>query len=269
MNDIILDFLMGSADLAVELILVGLIFFGIEKLRPAEKNVKFFKDDFRQELGFALSNTLIAIPVYSLILLGLINFLIAPIIPYQAFNDEINALPLVLQAFFGAFILDFSTYWRHRFTHKYLWRVHSIHHSAEHLNWLTSMRLHPVDVLVAMIFDLTILHLLGFSGAGMVFAILLLKGFNYFTHANIELQFNKPMRYVFASPNFHRWHHAMEKEAHDKNFCSMFSCIDLIFGTYHHPENALPKGYGIGEDQQHYPQDFIGQILYPFRKKRD
>lgn len=259
-------YLSDAVMLFIELSVIGLIFLGIERLKPAEPEVPYFKEDFWQEIWLACINVLIAIPIYVVIIGAFINLVITPLIPYQAFNEEIGALPLIVQVFLGAFILDFSTYWRHRFTHYYLWNVHSIHHSAEHLSWATSLRLHPLDILTAMIFDLTILHILGFQGAGMAFAILMLKGFNYFTHANINLQFDKPIRYIFASPNYHRWHHALEQEAHNKNFCSMFSLLDVMFGSYYHPE-GLPKGYGIGEDQKDYPKTLLGQLVYPFKKK--
>ena len=249
-----------------ELVILGLIFYAIEKIKPAQKDIPFFKDDFWQEASLGLINLLIALPIYVIIIGAFIKLVIAPIIPHQMFNESIGALPLVVQAFLGAFIIDFSTYWRHRFTHSYFWRIHSIHHSALHISWLTSLRLHPLDFLIATLFDLTILYIFGFDSAGMVFAALMTRGFNYFTHANIYLQFGKPMRYIFASPNYHRWHHAEEKEAHNKNFCAMFSLLDVMFGTYYHPE-GVPKGYGIGKDQKDYPKTLVGQLTYPFRKK--
>lgn len=254
--------------LLIELTVLGLVFFGIEKIKPAQKDFRYFKDDFWQEFGLGIINLAIATPIYVIAIGAMINLVIAPIIPHQMFNESIGALPLIVQAFLGAFIIDFSTYWRHRFTHSYLWKIHSIHHSALHISWLTAIRLHPLDFLVAMLFDLTILYIFGFESAGMVIAILMIKAFNYFTHANIYLQFDKPVRYIFTSPNYHRWHHAEEKEAHNKNFCAMFSLLDVMFGTYYHPE-GVPKGYGIGEDQKDYPKTLLGQLTYPFRKKRN
>lgn len=148
-----------------------------------------------------------------------------------------------------------------------MWPFHAIHHSAEHLNWLTTLRLHPIDIMIAVIFDFTLLHLAGFDGAGMVFAVIFFKAYNYFTHANLNVKFEKPLRYIFVSPHFHRWHHANEKHAYNKNYSSMFSCLDYIFGTYYHPEDRLPKIYGIDEnDQKNFPTNFLGQLAYPIKK---
>jgi len=252
----------------VQLFILGLFFLAIERINPAEKDRPYFKDDFWQEIWLAVFNALIAIPIFLFAVGSLLTFVITPLIPYQAFDETLTRLPLLAQVLLAAFIMDFSTYWRHRFTHRYFWNAHSIHHSAEHIGWATSLRLHPLDVLIAILFDLSILYFLGFSGAGMAFAALIITGFNYFTHSNINIKFGKPIRYIFASPHYHRWHHALESEAHGKNFCSMFSLLDIMFGSFYHPE-TLPRGYGIGEDQKDYPKTFIGQLAYPFRRKKN
>lgn len=252
---------------SIELIVVGLICFFIERVRPAEPDIHSIKADSRQEFLLALFNILITIPFATWAVIWLHSKTVAMLIPHQIFAPTLEALPIGIQMFLGAFLLDFSTYWRHRFTHKYMWPFHATHHSATHLNWLTSMRLHPVDVCTALLFDLTILYLIGFSGAGMACAVILIKAFNYINHMNLNLQFAKPARYILASPYFHRWHHATDKEAYDKNFCAMFSCIDLMFGTYHHPETGLPKAYGMSPwEQKNYPLPFMGQLLYPFAR---
>ena len=146
-----------------------------------------------------------------------------------------------------------------------MWSFHAIHHAAQNLSWITALRLHPIDILVAVFFDVIFLHIFGFSAPGIFIAMLVIKGYNYFTHANVDMKFGVPVRYIFASPNFHRWHHAVEKEAHNKNYCSMFSLLDVMFGTYYHPED-LPKGYGLSRfEQRNYPAGLMGWIVYPFQ----
>ncbi|MFK7839727.1 MAG: sterol desaturase family protein [Bdellovibrionales bacterium] len=257
--------------LSVELVIFGLIFFLIEKIRPAEKNVNFFKSDFKEELGLALLNASIFQPIFNIIVAGGIIALISSYIPYQIFDQQLQTAPVIVQVIAICFIIDFSTYWRHRVTHtfKILWPFHSIHHAAQHLNWLTSMRLHPVDLLIATLFDVIILHVFGFSTPTIAIGFIIFAFYNHFTHANIDLKFEKPVRYIFASPNFHRWHHATAYSAYNKNFCAMFSFLDLIFGTYYHPED-LPEGYGLEpHNQKNYPKSLIGWLKYPFRKTSD
>ena len=128
---------------SLEITIAGCLFFFLERLKPADKNQPFIKKDSKQELALAFLNVLVSIPLFTALVFYIHQYTLSYILPYQAFNEPINALPLGLQMFLGAFILDFSTYWRHRFTHHYMWRYHSIHHSAVQINWLTSMRLHP------------------------------------------------------------------------------------------------------------------------------
>jgi sterol desaturase/sphingolipid hydroxylase (fatty acid hydroxylase superfamily) len=49
-------------------------------------------------------------------------------------------------------LIDFLIYWAHRLQHAVLllWRFHSIHHSAEHLDWLAAHREHPLDTVYTM-----------------------------------------------------------------------------------------------------------------------
>lgn len=261
------DILNTAKEFTLQIIGVGALFFLIEKIRPLHKNIKFLKDDSVQELGMATLNAIAFIPLWTILVSLTLISLLSGLMPYQAFNEHITALPIPLQVLIGAFIIDFSTYWRHRFTHNYMWPFHAVHHAARELNWLTNLRLHPIDILTAVILDTTILYLLGFSGPGIIWAQILILFYGYFTHSNINLQYDKPLCYIFASPHFHRWHHANEKSAYDKNFCSMFSCLDLIFGTYHHPETP-PEKYGISKaEQKDFPAlSLWGQLLYPFKR---
>ncbi len=249
----------------IEILIVGGFFYLIEEIRPAEK-VKFFKPGFREELGLAFLNVSFFSPISVAIMAAFTLYFIDDLIPYQMFAPQIEALPITIQIILGLFLLDFSTYWRHRFTHNYMWPFHSVHHAAKNLTWITALRLHPVDILTATVFDVIMLHIFGFGGAGLLGTVIILKGYNYFTHSNIDMKYNKPMRYIFASPHFHRWHHAAEKRAYDKNFCVIFSILDLAFGTYYHPEES-PKGYGLEPiEQKEYPNGLGGWLAYPFKQ---
>lgn len=250
--------------------MIGAVFFFIERIRPAETKTPFFKTDSRQELGLALFNISIIAPLFYAFIAGGVLVFIKNMLPYQIFDAQISALPVVMQILAACFIMDFSTYWRHRFTHrvKWLWPFHSIHHAAQSINWLTSMRLHPVDFCVALTFNVFMLHVFGFSAGGITIGFFTYYLYNYFTHANLDLQYPKPLRYILASPNFHRWHHATERSAYDKNFCAMFSLFDLMFGTYYHPEE-LPAGYGLEpKEQARYPKGFLGWLAYPFKRTK-
>ena len=249
-----------------EIVLFGCLFFFIEKLRPAQKETSFFKKDLKNEFLLALVNIGIFQPIFGLTVIYLIVSLISFVIPYQIFDETIQSWPFIVQIPLAILILDFAVYWRHRFTHYFMWSYHSVHHSAKELTWLTSMRLHPVDILIAMIFDTVVLHIFGFGGVGIFGAFILIKLINYMTHMNMDLQFDKPLRYILASPNYHRWHHATVRDAYDKNFCAALPLYDLLFGTYYHPE-TLPPNYGLSAiEQKNFPDSFAGWLSYPFKR---
>jgi sterol desaturase/sphingolipid hydroxylase (fatty acid hydroxylase superfamily) len=46
----------------------------------------------------------------------------------------------------------------------------------------------------------------------------------------------------------------------------LFSAWDVLFGTFHMPENRLPSRYGV--DEADYPQGFLGQLVHPFQGLR-
>jgi sterol desaturase/sphingolipid hydroxylase (fatty acid hydroxylase superfamily) len=137
-----------------------------------------------------------------------------------------------------------------------------VHHASEDLEWTSASRFHPVNLAL---------------GTGLVDIVALLCGispgifvvigpFNTISaclvHANLDWTFG-PLRYVFASPVFHRWHHAAS--VCDKNYGSTFSLWDVMFGTYHMPVGQLPKGYGIADKAM--PEGLVPQLLYPLLQR--
>ena len=56
--------------------------------------------------------------------------------------------PLWLKAVVALFASEIGYYWAHRMSHEipFLWRFHSIHHSAEEVDFLVNTRAHPVDL---------------------------------------------------------------------------------------------------------------------------
>lgn len=79
------------------------------------------------------------------------------------------ALPVWVQAIAILLIGDFVGYWMHRLFHgRRLWAFHAVHHSSEDLDWLSSVRLHPVnDALMRVAGTLPVLAL-GFSPLAVV-----------------------------------------------------------------------------------------------------
>jgi sterol desaturase/sphingolipid hydroxylase (fatty acid hydroxylase superfamily) len=260
-------FIQATLNASIIIGLCGIVFMLAERLRP-HKNTSVFGKDFTKELWLALLNGSFFAPFFTILFTFVTLHVVNIGLPHQLFAEKILMWPLLLQILIGAFIMDFSTYWRHRLMHnRNLWPFHSMHHSAEELTWLTALRLHPLEILISKIFDVTLLHVLGFSEADIVGAVIFMMIYNFFTHANINLEFRAPLKYIFASPNFHRWHHANHKEAYDKNFCATFSLLDVMFGTYYFPQGTVPDIYGLSPaEQREVPHSLRSHLLLPFQK---
>ena len=91
--------------------------------------------------------------------------------------------------------------------------------------------------------------------------------YNFFIHSNLRWTFG-PLRYVFVSPAYHRWHHSDQAAAQDKNFAVMFLFIDLALGTFYLPKDLMPETTGLSAlEKPLHPRTFAGQLLHPFRKR--
>eukprot|EP01038_Epipyxis_sp_PR26KG_P007967 gene7967-10805_t len=83
--------------------------------------------------------------------------------------------PLWLQALGVLIVTDISLYWTHRLFHSNaLWRFHAIHHAPETLDWLHSVRFHPINLIFHSIFANAVALWIGFPPA----AVAVLAPFN-------------------------------------------------------------------------------------------
>jgi sterol desaturase/sphingolipid hydroxylase (fatty acid hydroxylase superfamily) len=171
-------------------------------------------------------------------------------------------LPLWVQAVVFLVASDVMLYWIHRAFHRgALWKYHAVHHSSEDLDWISAARFHPVNLFLGTIAVDVALLLAGISPNVMLWVGPFNIATSALVHANLNWTFG-PFKYVLASPVFHRWHHTALERGGSKNFAGTFPLWDLLFGTFYMPENELPDAYGIDDD--HFPQSFGKQIVYPF-----
>jgi sterol desaturase/sphingolipid hydroxylase (fatty acid hydroxylase superfamily) len=172
--------------------------------------------------------------------------------------------PFLLQLAELLVLADLLGYAAHRLFHgATLWRFHAIHHSSEDLDWLAATRLHPVNEIGTRLMQIVPLYLLGFRGKPLAALVPVLTFYALFIHANLRWDFG-PLRYVIASPVFHRWHHTSEEEGLDRNFAGMFPWIDALFGTLYMPRGVQPQRFGVTGER--VPATLLAQLAYPFRR---
>ena len=162
-------------------------------------------------------------------------------------------------------LADFAYYWVHRMAHNipWLWRLHAVHHSTQHLCSLSALRAHPGEVYTVFLSRLP-LFLLGFPLEALVDLMFFTVPYALWIHSDVRYS-ARPLHYLFNSPDFHRWHHALEFKGNGTNFAGLFPIFDALFGTYHFPA-AAPAALGIADRMM--PESLLGQLVYPFRSHK-
>jgi sterol desaturase/sphingolipid hydroxylase (fatty acid hydroxylase superfamily) len=178
-------------------------------------------------------------------------------------RGPVGQLPLWGQAIVYIVGTDFLLYWTHRVFHKaVLWPFHAVHHSSQDVDWTTAYRAHPINQMLGSGLVLTFMIVIGVSPSIMIWLAPFDTITAAFVHANLNWTLG-PLRYVLATPVFHRWHHTAPEEGGECNFSSTFSVWDLMFGTFYMPEGELPQEYGV--DDALFPTTWTGQMVVPFK----
>ncbi len=259
----ILAFLREVLRLSVWLLLLSLIFVPLEWLCSVRPQ-KFFRRALVQDVGYyfisgLVPGLLLAFP------LSLVAFAAHAMVPYRL-QAAVAACPLWQRILAGLVVGEIGFYWGHRWTHEipFLWRFHSIHHSAEHVYFLISSRAHPIDSVFIRLCGLIPAYILGVAspltptGSLVPMLIVLVATmWGFFIHSNLRWRLG-PLEWLIATPAFHHWHHTLH-EKRDHNYASMLPWMDWIFGTLFLPKR-FPSAYGIDAK---LPASLGGQLLYP------
>jgi sterol desaturase/sphingolipid hydroxylase (fatty acid hydroxylase superfamily) len=250
-------------------IAIGFLIFSVMErvfsLRPVKKPWRSTLLD----LQYALLSMLY--PPFIYFIISIFFGLLALHVDANPHNPRISPLLFARQLLILLFVRDCLIYIRHRVFHlRPVWAFHSIHHSSEEVNWLSAVRFHPAENIIEATGEILLFiacTILGFDPAVLSVGGVIIGFYNLFIHSNLRWTFG-PLRYILVSPVFHRWHHSDLPEAADKNFAAMFSCLDLMLGTFYMPKDSLPQTLGLSvEEKPLHPRTLAGQLLYPFKKR--
>ncbi|MDX2165947.1 MAG: sterol desaturase family protein [Deltaproteobacteria bacterium] len=237
-----------------------------ERWLPYRREWNVGQDDARTDVGHLLVNGLLTSRVASLLVYGIGIGGAAWLSIRLGVQLWPNHWPLALQLVLALAVAELGHYWFHRLTHErpLLWRIHAAHHSAPRLYWLNATRFHPFDLFGLIVCQTLPLILLG-AGAPVMVAYGLFSGaYGQLQHGNIAVR-TGALRYVFSTPELHRWHHSPDPREGNTNYGAVLSCWDVLFGTFFYPADRRFRGpVGIA-DAPNFPRHLGGQLLSPFR----
>lgn len=230
---------------------------------------KILREGFTTDLAHMFFTKVISNYLVLVVGASFIFALVEHFIPLTGLRAAIRSQPVWLQAIQLVLVSDFIGYWTHRWMHEHpsLWRAHACHHSSEQMDFLATVRAHPLQELFNRVIGKILPFSLGFSVESLALAFSIFGLWGFFEHANIKLppegivyRVLKPLRRIFVTPRFHHWHH--DFVIHDCNYGVTFSFWDRLFGTAHFPEDlSWPERYGIPEP---HPKTWAAQMVYPF-----
>ena len=183
----------------------------------------------------------------------------------------LHNLPLnpYLKVALGIPLLDLASYTFHRVWHRvpWLWRLHRVHHNDPTPDVTTSLRFHPLDLLLQFPIQAVALGALGLPllSAALYYTILLPLIFSQ--HANVRWPsgLDRFLRVFISSPAYHRMHHSSVQSETDGNFADLFPLWDRLFGTYREPREVRQVRYGLEGFDTEEAHAFGAVMLSPFR----
>jgi sterol desaturase/sphingolipid hydroxylase (fatty acid hydroxylase superfamily) len=247
---------------ALSFLFLCIVFWPLERAFPAKPGQRFFRPAWWTDLCFFLGQYLLWTGAV-LWILSRFGGWIDGVVP-AAFRSAVAAQPWWLQAIEVVLLSDFFIYWGHRLQHRvgFLWRFHSVHHSAEHLDWLAAHREHPIDTVYTMGLINLPAFILGFPIETLA-ALIAFRGiWAIYIHSNVRLPIG-PLRVLIGAPELHHWHHDRDRDA--GNYANISPIMDVIFGTYKCPDHE-PEHFGIDEPA---PTSYLGHMLRPFRRPQN
>ncbi|MBI1406564.1 MAG: sterol desaturase family protein [Caulobacter sp.] len=191
--------------------------------------------------------------------------------PGPLFGETAGPVIALVAGTLALFLAGELGYWvDHWLSHRvpFFWEFHKVHHSAEHLSPLTNFRVHPIEGLkfawvLALFMGATgavLTWLLGRpAGAFTVFDrnVIALAGLylvQHLQHSHLWIRFTGPVGRWIYSPAHHQIHHSNAPEHFDRNFGSLLTLWDRLFGSHYEPPATRPPltfGLGPGESTHH------------------
>ncbi len=221
---------------------------------PREKlSAKQLRQSYRANLELFVFNSvvmsLLAVP--SLLVLaeqfagkGLLNYIQSP----------------VWRAIVSFLAIDLLLYFLHKASHSFdcLWMFHKVHHNDPYLNVSTAFRIHLLEIGVITAMKAMLIVVLGIKGSLLVANEAIIVFFTMLHHSNISFRGEQLLGRFIITPYLHRVHHSTRRNEHDRNYGTVLSLWDRLFGTV---AELTPEAVGLNES---LPQGLINLVQCGF-----
>ena len=209
--------LLGWTGLCLPLCFSAILFIFLEKVFPKYKEQAILRPEWKLDVFYFAFNHLL---ITALLLIG--NFFVASYFGWavsDTFQNWIQSTPIWAQVIILILAADFVLYWSHRTFHEdpKLWKIHAVHHSVEHMDWMAGSRNHVIQMFVDRCLAMIPLYLLGASKEALDIYVGIAAFQAVYVHANVHIPVG-PLKYVFCTPQYHHWHHSSEDPALDTNY---------------------------------------------------
>lgn len=177
------------------LIVVSLIFFGLEILKPWRKKQATFRKDFWLDFFYMFFNfflfSLIIYNAASDVIVNLFNDTIANLtggFQLQK-NNPLNSWPMWAVLLVGFVVRDFVQWWVHRLLHRSpaLWKYHKVHHSVKEMGFAAHLRFHWMENIVYRTLEYIPLALLGIGLYDFFVIHIFTLAWGHYNHANFVI----------------------------------------------------------------------------------
>ena len=251
------------------LLLVVLIW---ERWRPANPTQPFFSRGMGQDVLWFNLDILVNLAVIPAVF-GAIHLMYDTITGGVRFPIFAH-WPVVAQVILTTFVVDLLFYIKHRFSHLLpFWHFHSVHHSQREMNVFTDRRQHTVEHVFAQTFVFLPAFIVGLKPYSAMTLSAVLWFHTFLIHGNIRTNFGW-LGIFLISPQYHRIHHSIELPHRDKNFGTIITLWDRMFGTYYPGRDEYPAT-GVEDvvfvpprtlKPQAWLADMGRQLWHPFRR---
>jgi sterol desaturase/sphingolipid hydroxylase (fatty acid hydroxylase superfamily) len=180
---------------------------------------------------------------------------------------QLLEMPAAVACVAGVVLLDLTDYVRHRLSHAVplLWRLHRVHHSDLAVDVTTSLRNHPIEILLRPVFLSVTVIAFGIAPLAVLLQPLVQLPILVFQHANIRLPaaLDRALAWLIVTPGMHLVHHSRARLEADSNYATFLTVWDRLFGSFR--AAGIPAAIGIDGFDQPRNQTMVGLLATPFQ----